>query len=141
VSTVLRGGFGWMRRERASVMSELLVLMLIGYLGSEIRATSRGYRVVVRNFYGGMRVRDSGTAAELDSTRTLTHGTINHGEEYLNPARRHLATTYYGPNTGVGDRGSGKAADGHGAHRGHRTGYGDGGKLRAAGRLYSLLRD
>jgi spermidine synthase len=41
-------------------------------------------------------------ASALDSTRTLTHGTINHGEQYLNPARRHLATTYYGPNTGVG---------------------------------------
>ena len=102
VVSVLRGGFGWVRRERAAVMSELLVLMLIGYLGSEIRATSRGYRVVVRNFYGGMRVRDSGTPDSLDATRTLTHGTINHGEEYLNPARRHLATTYYGPNTGVG---------------------------------------
>ena len=58
--------------------------------------------MVVRNFYGGLRVRDNGTADTLDATRTLTHGTINHGEEYLNPARRHLATTYYGPNTGVG---------------------------------------
>jgi SAM-dependent methyltransferase len=83
-------------------MSELLILMLIGYLASEVRATSHGYRVVVRNFYGGMRVRDNGTAGALDATRTLTHGTINHGEQYLNPARRHLATTYYGPNTGVG---------------------------------------
>ena len=101
-STVVRGGIGWIKSQRAAVMSELLVLMLIGYLASEVRATSNGYRVVVRNFYGGMRVRDNGTPGSLDATRTLTHGTINHGEEYLSPARRHLATTYYGPNTGVG---------------------------------------
>src|SRR5204862_5790387 len=31
-----------------------------------------------------------------------THGTINHGEQFLNPMRRRLPTTYYGPNTGVG---------------------------------------
>jgi SAM-dependent methyltransferase len=47
-------------------------------------------------------VRDSGPPTDFDATRTLTHGTINHGEQLLNPARRHLATTYYGPNTGVG---------------------------------------
>jgi spermidine synthase len=38
----------------------------------------------------------------LNSTRTLTNGTINHGEEYLNVAKRRMPTTYYGPNTGVG---------------------------------------
>jgi len=101
-STVVRGGPGWLKHQRAAVMCELVILMLIGYLASEVRATSNGYRIVVRNFYGGMRVRDNGTAGSLDATRTLTHGTINHGEQYLSPARRHLATTYYGPNTGVG---------------------------------------
>jgi SAM-dependent methyltransferase len=49
-----------------------------------------------------LRVRDSGTPTDFDATRTLTHGTINHGEQFLNPARRDLPTTYYGPNTGVG---------------------------------------
>ena len=63
---------------------------------------SAGARVLVRNFYGGLRVRDNGENGSLDAMRTLTHGTINHGEEYLNLARRDLPTTYYGPNTGVG---------------------------------------
>src|SRR5450756_2023803 len=61
-----------------------------------------GSRVLVRNFYGGLKVRDSGDPGSLEATRTLTHGTINHGEEYLNFARRDLPTTYYGPNTGIG---------------------------------------
>jgi len=47
------------------------------------------------------------------ATRTLTHGTITHGTQFLNPAKRDLPTTYYGPSTGVGlairDRGNGQA--------------------------------
>jgi SAM-dependent methyltransferase len=103
-AVLLRLGTGWTPRPSnwAPVVCELVVLVLVGYLANEIRQTSNGYRVIVRNFYGGLRVRDSGAPEALDSTRTLTHGTINHGEQYLNPARRHLATTYYGPNTGVG---------------------------------------
>ncbi|MBZ5584273.1 MAG: fused MFS/spermidine synthase, partial [Acidobacteriia bacterium] len=79
-----------------------VVLLLAGYIGYQTREASAGYRVMVRNFYGGLKVRDSGPASELDATRTLTHGTINHGEQFLNFARRDLPTTYYGPNTGVG---------------------------------------
>ena len=55
---------------------------------------------LVRNFYGGLRVKDSGPAIQLDATRSLTHGTINHGEQFLNLARRDWPTTYYGPQHG-----------------------------------------
>jgi SAM-dependent methyltransferase len=81
---------------------ELIGMLLIGYLAFQVRGLTADYRVTVRNFYGALKVRDSGPASDLTSTRTLTHGTINHGEQYLNPARRDLPTTYYGPNTGVG---------------------------------------
>ena len=91
---------GW-RRLIPDAASLLIVGMAI-YLGMQTRDATRDSRVLVRNFYGGLRVRDSGPPAGLDSVRTLTHGTINHGEEYLNLARRQLPTTYYGPNTGVG---------------------------------------
>ena len=56
----------------------------------------------MRNFYGSLKVKDSGPRSDLEATRSLTHGTINHGEQYLNPIRRDLPTTYYGPNTGIG---------------------------------------
>jgi hypothetical protein len=72
------------------------------YLGKDIREQAKDSRVMVRNFYGALRVRDSGPVTALDTVRNLTHGTINHGEEYLNIAKRHMATTYYGPNTGIG---------------------------------------
>jgi hypothetical protein len=95
---------GKVRFRWAAFTAETLMLVLVGYLGFEIRQTTSGYRLRVRNFYGALRVRDAGL--ELDAprpvTRTLTNGTINHGEQFLNPARRDLPTTYYGPNTGVG---------------------------------------
>ena len=92
----------WVRRWPGVVVSAVLTLAIAGYVGWQIKQMVSGSRVLVRNFYGGLKVKDSGTPGSLEATRTLTHGTINHGEEYLNIARRDLPTTYYGPNTGVG---------------------------------------
>ena len=103
---ILRGDpkLRWVRRwaEWGAFGTELLALILAGYIGYGMREATSGYRLMTRNFYGGLKVRDSGTASELDATRTLTHGTINHGEQFLNLARRDFPTTYYGPDTGVG---------------------------------------
>lgn len=57
-----------------------------------------GSRVMVRNFYGALRVVDDDQFA----VRQLLHGTINHGEEYLDPVRRNTPTTYYAPSSGIG---------------------------------------
>jgi SAM-dependent methyltransferase len=104
VSYVLRqdAELTWIRRWPGVVVSCALTLALAGYVGWQVRQMVSGSRVLVRNFYGGLKVRDTGDPNSLEATRTLTHGTINHGEEYLNIARRDLPTTYYGPNTGVG---------------------------------------
>jgi hypothetical protein len=101
---VLRIGSSWFKRGGAwaALISELIALVLIGYLGNEMHQLTGGYRLAVRNFYGALKVRDSGDEGSLIATRTLTHGTINHGEEFLNPARRNWPTTYYGPHTGIG---------------------------------------
>ena len=91
---------GW--RALAPGLGAALTVAMAVYLGVHIREQATDSRVMVRNFYGALKVRDTGPATSFDAVRTLTHGTINHGEEYLNIARRHLPTTYYGPNTGVG---------------------------------------
>ena len=89
-------------RQPAPLVAAALTVALITYLGMQIRENNQGARLLVRNFYGGLKVRDSGPEARLDAVRSLTHGTINHGEEFLNATRRDWPTTYYGPNTGVG---------------------------------------
>jgi SAM-dependent methyltransferase len=104
VSYVLRqdAELTWIRRWPGVVVSVALTLALAGFVGWQIKEMVSGSRVLVRNFYGGLKVRDTGAPGSLWATRTLTNGTINHGEEYLHIARRDLATTYYGPNTGIG---------------------------------------
>ena len=94
----------WFRsfRQPAPLVAAALTVALATYLGMQVREGEQGARVLVRNFYGGLKVRDSGPETRLDTVRSLTHGTINHGEEYLTPLRRDWPTTYYGPNTGVG---------------------------------------
>ena len=117
VLAALRGdrGLNWARKlgQWGAFATEVLALVLAGYLGYQTRQASIGYHLMVRNFYGSLKVKDTGAATALDSVRTLTHGTINHGEQYLNLARRDMPTTYYGPKTGVGiairERGKDKA--------------------------------
>jgi predicted O-methyltransferase YrrM len=55
---------------------------------------------MTRNFYGTLRVRDTGTGE--DAVRRLMHGVIMHGEQYLSGKRRNEPTTYYGPSSGIG---------------------------------------
>jgi len=94
----------WFRGWRTVVpaLGAALTVAMAVYLTIHMRQETNDARVLVRNFYGALRVRDSGAETSLDAVRTLTHGTINHGEEYLAAGKRHQATTYYGPNTGVG---------------------------------------
>jgi SAM-dependent methyltransferase len=57
--------------------------------------------LLVRNFYGCLRVVQSPHVGP-DQTRTLFHGTIQHGAEFLAPDRQRSPTTYYGPDSGIG---------------------------------------
>jgi hypothetical protein len=54
-----------------------------------------------RSFYGSLRVVQSPHAGP-EQTRTLFHGTIEHGAQYLWPPERYRPTTYYGPDSGIG---------------------------------------
>jgi SAM-dependent methyltransferase len=70
---------------------------------------------MVRNFYGVLRILDQVAAnvvlvkseaarppAEDPRFEKLMNGTIDHGLQFLSPARRDQPTTYYGPNSGIG---------------------------------------
>ena len=93
----------WFRSwlQPAPIVASVMAIALTVYLGMQINTQQKNLRVLVRNFYGGLRVRDSGPASAQDTVRTLIHGTINHGEEYLVPNKRDIPITYYGGSTGV----------------------------------------
>jgi hypothetical protein len=88
-----------------------LVTCLVGV--TVVQAPPR--RVMVRNFYGVLSVIDqlapgrlqmegqtSAAALENQRSRRLMNGAIDHGLQFLSPARRREPTTYYGPDSGVG---------------------------------------
>lgn len=78
------------------------VLALTAYLGRTVRTAIHDYKLVRRNFYGILRVRETGKPGERDQYRTLLHGAINHGEEWMHPDRRRELLTYYCQDTGAG---------------------------------------
>lgn len=91
---------GWTQWSVILMISAVLALCV--YCGRTVKKTTADYSVVTRNFYGSLRVRESGKDGDWDQYRTLLHGAINHGEEWLHPDRRRDPLTYYCPTSGVG---------------------------------------
>lgn len=88
----------------ASVSSLSLLIGVSGltvFLVRSMRDSVKDYRVVQRNFYGSLRVRE-GNPGEWEGYRTLLHGSINHGEQWTHPERRRELLTYYCANSGIG---------------------------------------
>ena len=83
-----------------------LAAVLAGYLvvlGVFLRQAVQPYRVVARNFYGQLRVRDDGDPqTKDDANRKLVHGTINHGQQMLREKYRRMPVTYFCPMSGIG---------------------------------------
>jgi SAM-dependent methyltransferase len=78
----------------------LAAVALVAVLAQGVRAAIKDCRVRVRNFYGSLRVEDY--LQDHDTIRMLMNGAIDHGEQYLAPARSREPTTYYGTSTGIG---------------------------------------
>ena len=92
---------GW--RTPVPAVAALLAVGFVVYLAVQTGQIERDYKIRVRNFYGGLRITDTGDPAEDDgAVRKLMHGTINHGTQFLSAERRAWPTTYYGAETGVG---------------------------------------
>jgi SAM-dependent methyltransferase len=88
-----------------------ILVMLVAVIGFTFAALA--YRVhthtedtvhVERNHYGVLRVKEN--VSRLDEGdqkyRTLVHGAILHGEQYLSEKYRRSATTYYKTSSGIG---------------------------------------
>lgn len=78
------------------------LVALAVYCAQIVRLSLRDYKIARRNFYGALRVRESGKPGEWEQYRTLLHGAINHGEQWVHPDRRRELLTYYCRDTGVG---------------------------------------
>ena len=89
-------------RQWVWLASFFLIVYLGRYLYEGERDTVDNPVLLARNFYGALRVNDTKKTVEQDGIRSLTHGTINHGDQFLTIVRRREPTTYYGHQTGIG---------------------------------------
>lgn len=78
----------------------LVAVIVAGVATWQISDKYAHSRVQVRNFYSALRILDTGEGVER--LRTMEHAGVNHGSQYLDPARRGEALAYYSPSSGVG---------------------------------------
>jgi hypothetical protein len=55
-----------------------------------------------RNFYGQVQVDEMGSGTAASECYVLRHGRTWHGWQFLDAAKRHEATSYFGPTSGIG---------------------------------------
>lgn len=97
----------WRLRALPRYAGAALALAMLGGYGCSLfhimQQMVTGYRVVTRNFYGQLRVMDTGDPKLDDAAaRVLVHGTINHGEQFLRETYRRRPVTYFCADSGVG---------------------------------------
>jgi hypothetical protein len=90
------------RMQAPSLVLTGLVVLLIASLSVVTSRQAEQTRLMVRNFYGVLRVRDHAATDVEPARRELLNGTILHGVEILANGRGDEPTTYYSPESGVG---------------------------------------
>src|SRR5215472_1522541 len=89
-------GIGW--RLFWSAASIALVVLSV----MQVREDGRHAIARVRNFYGALRVTEEMQPPYPAFTRTLYHGTIQHGTQIFTDKLRKTPTSYYAHDSGVG---------------------------------------
>jgi hypothetical protein len=84
------------------VGSLALAALCAWFLHLQIAHDFADARRIARNFYGTLLTVDVKRDNPADSVRQLYHGSVKHGEQFLDEQRRQEPTTYYGPTSGIG---------------------------------------
>jgi hypothetical protein len=81
-----------------------LALLLIGIfdLTVYLEKTDEGIVLRQRNFFGALHIEDNEPHSSDQHNLSLVHGRITHGMQYTDEERRHIPTTYYARDSGVG---------------------------------------
>jgi hypothetical protein len=90
------------RRVLPAAAAAAVALGIAGWLGYEIWDEQRAFTIQRRNFYGVLRVQDQELDQAAVARRTLAHGAIIHGIQWLHPFRSGQPTAYFGVSSGAG---------------------------------------
>ena len=81
-----------------------VVAAMTGSLAWRVHTFTEDTVYIERNYYGVLRVKENRARADDPDSRyrSLVHGTILHGEQWLAEKYRHSATSYYKTTSGIG---------------------------------------
>jgi hypothetical protein len=97
LATVVLWQEGWSARIFWPAVSAAMAAVLV----LNVRSTREDTVAMMRNFYGTLRVQEF-TAGRILPYRSLVHGTIQHGAQYLSFPENRNPTTYYSRSSGAG---------------------------------------
>ncbi len=80
----------------------LFILVGMNDIYEYLRRSNYDVLVRERNFFGTLMVQDDDVDNPTEHCHVLRHGRITHGMQFVSDEGRHLPTTYYVPETGVG---------------------------------------
>jgi hypothetical protein len=95
LGVIVLWGEGWGARIFWLGLTAAMCAVLI----SNVRTARAGTVAQFRDFYGALRIQQAG---RLVPYRSLVHGTIQHGAQYLSWPENRNPTTYYGRKSGAG---------------------------------------
>ena len=85
---------------RIALAAGLAAAAFTGYcVATYVDNTIANARVLKRNFYSSLRTSDE--VREEGTVRKLIHGTINHGEQFVDDDKRRRPIAYFGPKAGI----------------------------------------
>lgn len=85
---------------RLATLAGAAVAGFVGWAAYDyVNTTVEDTRVLKRNFYSSLRTRDE-TRTE-GTVRKMLHGTINHGEQFVDADKRCQPIAYFGPKAGI----------------------------------------
>jgi SAM-dependent methyltransferase len=90
------------KRALAVPVVALAVTASVLWLSAEyLRTLHDNALLLTRNFYGTLRVKQTDRGEDQRATRSLVHGVINHGWQYVDPELRREPISYFGPSSGI----------------------------------------
>lgn len=83
----------------AAIVTGLLCAIFFAF---QVQDDLAGSRYIGRNFYGTLLTVDSSRGDPSMDRRQLYHGSVKHGEQFLDARLRRQPTAYYGETSGIG---------------------------------------
>lgn len=93
----------WMNRQEGATARFLWLTVsaaMLVALVAEVRGFRKDAVIMTRSFYGSLRVVQSIRGGV--EIRSLYHGIVQHGAQYMEPEKRREPTMYFGPQSGAG---------------------------------------